>query len=277
MPSKGKVDVVVVGAGLAGLAAARELVDRGVEVAVLEARDRVGGRVWSAPLAPGLRIDLGAQWITHGQERMRRLADSLGARRIPNPGEGEAILELGGSRKALDAVAVRQLGATVRSLDALARRVPVHEPWRAPLAETWDATLFGAWLEDRVSSPEARAVLARVSNGHHCVETGEISLLHALFYARSNLSFAAMAGLLPDAEPPEYLEGGAQLLAERMAEALGPRLHLSSPVTRIWRRAGVVEVEHQGLRLEGRRAIVAVPPPVAARIEHTPELPADRR
>lgn len=81
--ASGQKQIVVIGAGLAGLAAASELQQRGHEVVVLEARDRIGGRIWTSSRWPGMPLDLGATWI-HGVKGnpLTDLADELGARRV---------------------------------------------------------------------------------------------------------------------------------------------------------------------------------------------------
>jgi monoamine oxidase len=90
-------DVVIAGAGLAGLSAARALDAAGVSVLVVEARDRVGGRTWSAPVG-GATFDLGGQWIGPGQPRMYRLATDLGLETFPTFEQGTKVVEVRGPR-----------------------------------------------------------------------------------------------------------------------------------------------------------------------------------
>src|SRR4051794_39761267 len=90
------IDVLVVGAGLAGLSAARSLVAQGKTVVVLEARDRVGGRVHGRTLSDGETVvEVGGQWIGPGQHRMIRLSNELGLETFPTYNEGENLLRFG--------------------------------------------------------------------------------------------------------------------------------------------------------------------------------------
>ncbi|MFE1150928.1 flavin monoamine oxidase family protein, partial [Streptomyces albidoflavus] len=102
MARYGECDVVVVGAGFAGLSAADALVRVGLSVRLLEARPRVGGRALTRFLADGTQLDLGGQWIGPTQRHMADLVHRHAVRTYPTPGEGAALIEYGGQR--LDAL-----------------------------------------------------------------------------------------------------------------------------------------------------------------------------
>src|SRR5918993_3453012 len=97
--SPGRVDVVVVGAGLAGLAAARDLLAAGLSVLVLEARDRVGGRLLNHTLEGGAVVELGGQWVGPTQDRVLSLAEELGVGLFPTYIQGEHFLAVDGEVK----------------------------------------------------------------------------------------------------------------------------------------------------------------------------------
>ncbi len=133
-----RFDVIVVGAGLSGLAAARRLVQRGAATVVLEARDRVGGRTLTADLA-GHAVDLGGQFIGPGQDRIRALARELGVRTARVHCTGRKVLSLGGRRRTYNGLiprvgllALLETAWTIRRLDRLAAQVPTDRPWDAP-------------------------------------------------------------------------------------------------------------------------------------------------
>src|SRR4051812_7915989 len=147
-------DVVVVGAGLAGLVAARDVAAAGRSVVVLEARDRVGGRTLNEDIGDGKVVEVGGQWVGPTQHRLLEGAAELGVDTFPTYTEGEAGIEWrgGGGRyrgvipKINPAILVDYEQAR-RRLDRMAKTVPAETPWRAPKAAAWDATTFRTWLE----------------------------------------------------------------------------------------------------------------------------------
>jgi len=140
------VDVVVVGAGLAGLSSARALVAQGKTVVVLEARDRVGGRVHGRTLDDGTTVvEVGGQWIGPGQHRMIRLTNELGLETFPTYNEGENLLRFGdvqdryrGAIPKISPLTLADMAQAQGRFDRLARQVPLESPWTARQAETWD-------------------------------------------------------------------------------------------------------------------------------------------
>lgn len=269
--------VVIVGGGLSGLKAARELVNNGFDPILLEARQRVGGRVSSGSLEPGLKVDFGAQWITPGQWRIRRLADQLGVERTPVFETGKALFTADGKELTITVADHRALRLAIGRLDRMLETVPLAAPWQAPRAAQWDAVTFGHWLRKQVPNPQAQLLLQRISDGHHCASVDRISLLHALFYARSNGGFATMAGFGEDAGGLEFFPSGAQEPALRMAQELGDRVRLGHRVTAVRQHAEGVTVNGSGFEIRAHRALVALPPAVTSTIDFTPELPAPRR
>jgi monoamine oxidase len=133
-----KVDVVVVGAGISGLAAARAIEKKGHSVVVLEARDRVGGRLLNAPIAGGHITEVGGEYVGPTQDRSEALADAVGVRRFKTYNTGSNVLIVDGRRSLYDAVpgiptepGVMKAVGEGQKLDALAARVGVDAPWRA--------------------------------------------------------------------------------------------------------------------------------------------------
>lgn len=139
MPERREVEFAIFGAGLAGLTAARTLAKAGRSVAVLEARDRVGGRVLNQPIGDGKVVEMGGQWIGPTQERMYSLARELGIETFPTHFTGKTIAVLEGKRyrftgemPRMNPVAMADLGQAVLRMERLARRIPVEEPWSGP-------------------------------------------------------------------------------------------------------------------------------------------------
>lgn len=270
------------GAGLAGLAAATDVAAAGREVVVLEARDRVGGRLLSRDLGDGVTVDLGAQWIGPTQDRMYALGRDLGVSTFPTYDRGDTVALLDGRRyrfsgrlPRLNPVVLADFAAAFLRLERLARRVPLDRPWEAPAAREWDAQTLETWIRRRVRTDTARRVLRLFTDGVFTTEPGSLSLLFALWYIRSGTSFENLVSTTGGAQQ-DRVAGGTQTLARRMAERLGETVVLGVPVRRIEQTGGGVTVAANGLAVRARRAIVAVPPALAARIEYAPALPGTR-
>ena len=274
-------DVVVVGAGLAGLVAARDLVAAGAEVVVLEARDRVGGRTLTLPAADGTPIDHGGQWIGPTQDRIAAVAASVGVTTFPTWDRGLHIEYRDGRAHRFDrlpasdpATAVA-LGAAVRELEAMAATVPPEAPWDAQQALAWDSQTVESWLQARVTGEGARTWLRTAVRSTLAAEAGELSLLHTLFFIRSAGSFAHLIETAGGAQERRFHQG-AQTISVRLAEGLGERVVLGAPASVVRHDHRGVVVEADGRAVAAQRAILAIPPALAGRLSYRPALPGWR-
>ncbi|MEX2194000.1 MAG: FAD-dependent oxidoreductase [Thermoleophilaceae bacterium] len=277
-----EADVAVVGAGLAGLVAARAVERAGRRALVLEARDRVGGRTLNADLGGGKVAELGGQWIGPTQDRVAALASELGVATFPTHTAGANLVEIGGRTRRYRGTIPRlpphvlaDVAVTRRRLNRLARRVPPGAPWQAPDAERLDTQTLGAWLGRHTRTRMARRLVALAGKTVWGAEPDELSLLHVLFYLRS----AGGLDMLLDSEggaQQDRLAGGSQLLSVKLADGLGEGVVLGAAVHRVEHGGGRVRVHADGVVAEARRVIVAVPPGLAGRIEYHPSLPAAR-
>ena len=279
MTRRTDTDVVVAGAGLAGLTAARRLSQAGFEVVVVEARERVGGRLVSEAIGGGEQVEMGGQWVGPTQDRVLALARELGLELFPTRTEGANVIEVEGRLRRyrgtiprLGPLVLLDLEWTRRRLARLARRVEPASPSDAPDARRLDAVTFADWLGRTARTGLARELIALSCRTVWGAEPGEMSLLYVLGYVRSGGSFDALLDVEGGAQQDRVV-GGSALLATRMATELGERLALGSPVTRVeWDAGGVVL--HAGDALfRGRRGVIALPPGNLARIEFEPALP----
>jgi monoamine oxidase len=282
MARRAEADVIVVGAGLAGLTAARQLHGAGHSVLVIEARDRVGGRVLSHSLGAGQAADVGGQFVGPTQRHILGLAAELGVATQPIFTSGLTILEFGGRRhsyRGIPRLSPLQLADSARAIAALermARRVPPDAPWQAAGAAAADSRTLADWARRNVRTRLGRFAIEAFSRGVLACEPGEVSLLHVLFYLRSAGGFRQLTETSGAAQQDRFA-GGSQLIAIRMAEQLGPgRVRLGAPVARIEQAPSRVTVHAAGLVATGHRAVIAVPPALAGRISYDPPLPADR-
>src|SRR5829696_3173425 len=273
-----RVDVVVVGAGMAGLIATRDLLAANVSVLVLEARNRVGGRLLNHTLGNGSVVELGGQWVGPTQDAVLALAKELGLGLFPTYVEGEHFLAMDGSVKryvgedfALPEDALADVGETWEHLRKMADEVSLDEPWRAENADTWDAKTVETWLVANTKTETGLGYWRTIVPALFSAETAEMSLLHFLFYCRSGGTLDRLVATHGGAQESR-LEGGSQQLALRLADRLGDAVRLGSPVGAIRQDDRSVEVTHGGGVVRAGRAIVALPPTLAGRIRYFPAL-----
>jgi monoamine oxidase len=277
-------DVVVVGAGFAGLSAARALAAGGAEPVVLEARDRVGGRVVNAEIGDGKVVEMGGQWIGPTQDRIATLASELGVEAFRTHTEGANVLRLDGRLRRyrgtiprLGPAVLVDIARSLRRLDRLSGSVEAEAPWLADDAARLDRTSFATWIERKMLTRTARLLLTVAGRTIFGAEPEEMSLLHVCFYLRSAGSFELLTDVEGGAQQ-DRLVGGSQLVTIRAAEELGDRVVLQTPVWRVEHGIGGVAVTAAGGTVaRGRRAIIAIPPPLTARIDFEPPLPPARQ
>lgn len=277
-----EVDVAVVGAGLAGLAAARALSAAGSSFAVLEARDRVGGRTLNEPLGDGKVVEVGGQWIGPTQHRLAALAREVGVETFPTYGHGQNLIEWrGGLRRyrgtipKLGAHVLADIAQAQARLDRMARTVPAETPWSAPRAGRWDGQTFATWMSRNVATPAARDLLRLAIEAVWAVEPEDVSLLHVLFYIRSAGGFDALLDTEGGAQQDRFV-GGSQLISLRVAEQLGDAVVMEAPVRTVRHGPSGVQLDGGSVEVRARRAILAMPPLLTGRIAYDPPLPGYR-
>jgi monoamine oxidase len=243
------VRVVVIGAGLAGLAAADELRRAGAELSVLEARDRVGGRVWSRRLPNGAVVEMGAEFILPRNTLLRELVDRFGL------GLWDKGMRYG--RREPRGVAGLRTGALERAVDLVDRALEEGDLGRRESARE---------LLDRLGlDPVAReALVARV----------EVSAASPA----ERVPAGDLAGIAHvDDEPCPSIAGGNQRLAEALAGPLGSSLCLAAPARSVaWGEDGV-RVRIDDAEMDADRCVVAAPATVIDELEFDPPLPARQR
>ncbi len=277
-----EADICVVGAGLAGLTAARRLSQAGRSVIVLEARDRVGGRVWTTTSRDGVPVDMGGCFVAPHHDRMHALAKEMGVATFKTFVDGDNVLATGGKVRRyrgdiprVSPVALLSAGQAIARMNAMAKKVPVDAPWDAPRAAQWDALSVRAWLSAaRVPTRVARDLIEATVRACFAADLSEVSLLNWLFLARSAggiESLMTIAGGYQDAQ----FEGGVGQIPDAMAAELGTAVVLGSPVAAVRQTGNRVEVAGGGCAVSARRVVLALPRALAAGIRFDPVLPAD--
>ncbi|MCB0923413.1 MAG: FAD-dependent oxidoreductase [Mycobacterium sp.] len=283
-PRSHEADVIIVGAGISGLIAARTLLAAGLTPLILEADERFGGRILTEEALPGLPVELGAQWIGDTHHRMFALAAELGVETYPQYGEGETSYDLVGSGvlrenefHARFQGELSELDRVFRLLDELAAEVPPEAPWLAPRAAEWDAITAGAWYDAQGLAPVARTLLEICTVGILAVPTVEVSFLHLLFTIQTcGVTSELFAESEGGAQTTRFV-GGTSEIPKRLAAMVSEHIVLDSPVQTIEHGADSVTVHCRGgVVARGRRVIVAISPTLAGRIMYDPPLPAVR-
>lgn len=275
-------EVAIVGAGLAGLTAARALVAAGVDALVLEARDRVGGRTWTIQTDDGVPIDLGGQWIGPGQQRIAALAREFGLATFKTYDSGLNVqyrqsvrTTYSGAVPTGDPLAAADVIEAMLTLNMMASAVPLEAPWRAPEAALWDSQTLATWLDANVETDGARALLTLGVEAVFSAEPRDLSLLHALFYIHSAGGLMELLSVTGGAQESRF-RAGAQSVAIALAGTLGARVLLETPVRALVQDEHGVRLEADGLTVRARRAIIALPPTLAGRLRYQPPLPGHR-
>jgi monoamine oxidase len=285
-------DVVIVGAGFAGLTAARRLVSQGRSVVVLEARNRVGGRALNYALPGGEVSERGGTFVGPTQTRIMALADSVGVKTFDTYDTGKAVAIIEGSRTEYDDTGLTgtappdptilpELAVVTGMLDDMATDIDVNAPWRAQLAGLYDSQTMQTWLDQHTATERFRALAALATRPIFGAEPRELSLLYVLFYIaasgdENNVgTFERNFNTRGGAQQSRFI-GGSQLVAQKVAQELGRRVVLSSPVRRIVQGGGHVDVYSDRYTVRAKKVIVAIPPALAGRIDYQPILPFHR-
>lgn len=273
-------DVVVIGAGLAGLTAARDLVGRGFDVVVLEGRDRVGGRTFSGTLA-GVPVDRGASFVGPTQDAVLKLAADLGCQTTPTYAQGANLIrwrgrvrKYSGTIPKLGLIGLLDMGRIQWQFERIARDVSITEPWNSSDATALDAISLGGWLRSIKATTGSRDLMAIMSRVTWGAEPDEVSMLHATRYVKTSGGLDRMLDVVGGAQQDHFVSGSHEM-ARRIAEELGDRIRLGARVSRIeWSDDAVAVTSTAGV-VEARRAIVAVPPAHRLDIDVAPALPIE--
>jgi monoamine oxidase len=253
------LDAIVVGAGLSGLVCARKLVSGGAKIAVLEARERVGGRLHTGRVGDAL-VDLGGHWLTAGQPRLAALAEELDVAIEQHERKGKTILgDDGGLAAAF---------AQWRAMRRIERRMKrIGDPVRgdAVVRAEHDRQTLAEYLAGEIANPTVRGRIALHADLVFATDPAALSLLYYLQTMR------ATSGFRPQARDEYRFVGGAQLLAQRLGEQLGDRVHVNEPVTAIVQSRTSITVN----TYEAKHAVLAIPPPLVRTI--AVELPPGAR
>ncbi len=284
MPQQLDADVCIVGAGYAGLTAAWRLHQQGRSVVVVEARDRVGGRIWTTRLADGTTIDRGGAWLGRRHDAAFALAEEMQVSTYKTWVAGAHLLvddtrirRYTGLIPKISPLAVLSIALAQTRVDRTARRLPLDAPWTAERAAQWDNETIASWLaRSHVRAGIGRELFEMAVRGLFTVDLDRVSFLHLLYLVRAHGSLETLFSIEGGAQE-NMVDGGAGSVAQRIADTLGDAVRLDAPVRALTQHEDHVLVDAAAVEVTAKHAIVAVPPALTVEIAFEPALPDDRR
>ncbi|GAB6027563.1 hypothetical protein CHUAL_001805 [Chamberlinius hualienensis] len=279
-----KTEVIIIGAGLSGLCAAKLLNENGVNVQVVEARDRVGGRIFTVKQDKFGWVDLGASYVAKNQNYILRIINELGLKTYPVYGLEKCVHVSHGKRDIYESqwpqfswrnlpVAAKEVENFLNLIDELSLEVPVEAPWTAVKAREWDSMTYQEFINCHCKTKEAREYLFANCQSNVSADPCQISLLWLLWYLRSACGNKSIWNII-DGGQERKIVGGASQIVDKLADKLKSQIHLDQPVCFIKQRDGNVNVKTiNGLQFQGRYVILATPLPLMQKIHYSPSFP----
>ena len=277
MTSNQEVDVVIIGAGFAGLAAAFELNKRNISFVVLEARGRPGGRAYSIKSNEGVTIDLGAQWIDKGHHRIKRLLSQFKLKTISTYKKGNTVYNINGiktvcTKPPLSATGFLDFFQATRKLNRIGKKINITDPWNSLEANIYDGMSMEQFLKETMYTSSGHKYYKFLLEEMLCTKLHEVSALDVLWCVKT-------AGSVQNFRNSEaiWIEEGTGTLALKMANALGSKVQYDHAVTEItYQEKSAIIKTKKGKQWKARRVIIAVPPNLQTKIDFDPPLPSLR-
>ena len=260
---------------------------------VVEARDRVGGRALNRPIGGGEISERGCTFVGPTQNHILSLAQQFKVGKFPTFNTGDNVyVDSTGQRSTYanngftgsappDPLILSDLIQTILRLDQMSTQVPVDAPWKSASARDWDNQTLDTWIRDNSTNQAFRDLIPVATRAIFGAEPRDLSLLFTLFYIAASGNEQNPGTFernfdTKDGAQMWRFHGGTQILPLKMAKQLGDRVVLNSPVESIEQGTGHVTVHCRGLDVRAKRAIVAIPPTLAGRIDYYPKLPTAR-
>lgn len=289
------VDVAIVGAGLSGLTAAKHLIAGGKSVVILEARDRVGGKVLNKPLKNGGVTEVGAEFVGPTQNHVLATIAELGLETFRVYNNGSSVWYRNALRTVyepdpataglppIDPVQLVQLATMIAEIDQYASEIDVSAPWSHPLAAEWDSQTLEQWIDLHVPLPDVKLLFETFSIGVFAAETRELSLLYVIAYIAAagdedNLGNLNRLIAVDNAAQEQRVVGGTGLIPQRLAAVVGSKnIVFNAAVSTVTKKKDGYEVVSKAGKVKAKKVVIALGPVLMKRIKFTPALPNARQ
>ncbi|XP_057574900.1 amine oxidase [flavin-containing] A [Hippopotamus amphibius kiboko] len=277
-------DVVVIGGGISGLSAAKLLAEHGINVLVLEARDRVGGRTYTVRNEHVNYVDVGGAYVGPTQNRILRLSKELGLEtykvnvneRLVQYVKGRTYPFRGAFPPVWNPIAYLDYNNLWRTMDNMGKEIPADAPWEAPHAEEWDKMTMKDLIEKICWTKTARQFASLFVNINVTSEPHEVSALWFLWYVKQCGGTTRIFSITNGGQERKFVGGSGQV-SERIMQLLGDRVKLRCPVTYVDQSGDNIIIETLNHEVyECQYVISAIPPTLTAKIHFRPELPSER-
>lgn len=272
-------DVAIIGAGYAGIAAAKLLQANQTDFIVLEARDRIGGRTHSATLASGAQVDLGAQWIGPTQQLIWQWVKETNTETYETYDIGKNILSYKnktstytGTIPKIDPISLLDLGLAIEKINKLCKQIDLEKPWQHPRALEYDSMTFHTWIEKNMYTAKAKHLFHIGVETVFAEEASSLSFLHALFYCRSGENMESLISIKNGAQQTLLL-GGTQKLLIKIAQPFQDKIKLNQVVSHIYQSDSGVQIETSDFIVHAKKSILTLPPALLNTIKFSPLLP----
>lgn len=276
-----EANTVIIGAGIAGLTAAYRLQQQGRTVSVLEARNRVGGRLRTETI-DGAMLELGGQWVSPDQDALLGMIGELNLETYARYREGKSVYvspagqrtEYSGDHLPVSDHTAAEIDRLTQKMNQLSAEVDPLRPWAHPRAEEFDMIPFLQWLEGQSDDAEACVNVAMYIGAAMLTKPPRtFSLLQALLMSSSAGGFSHLVD--PDFILDKRVKGGLATVPKQLAERIGwESIHLNEPVLRVDRGDSAVVVQTSSRSVRAAQCVIAVPPPLVPRMSFDPPLPA---
>ncbi|XP_006001398.1 amine oxidase [flavin-containing] [Latimeria chalumnae] len=276
-----KYDVIVIGAGISGLSAAKLLTESGLNVVVLEARDRVGGRTFTTRNKHVKYVDLGGAYVGPTQNRILRLSKELGietykvneVERLIHHVKGKSYPFRGPFPPMWNPIAYMDYNNLWRTMDEMGKEIPKEAPWKAPHAEEWDKITMKDLIDKICWTGVAKQFATLFVNVNVTSEPHEVSALWFLWYVKQCGGTTRIFSTTNGGQERKFV-GGSSQISEKMMDLLGDQVKLQRPVVGIDQSGEDVVVETLNReKYEAKYVISAIPPTLSVKIHYNPPLP----